>query len=286
MNMPTSYIVSTEKYINNFCKPVIMPKTKKDKIIKLLRQGMSVTEISEELGVSKSYVSKVKRAYERGGFLSEGELEAAIFERLDKGKTPVDIVKELKVPSKTVKEVYERYLDLRELPPVTVFDFVEEMEENINMLEKQVRVGMDSMRKDVTKALEGSIKKILKRTQELVEKEKKERESRDNLLMGIYLNLLVFVGHFMIQELVERILTSSVFKAGRIEDIPDYKIFKEWFDMMTNLSKVYKSTQTVHGYLMTLLIEQIETYRDYFKQQGDVKATKYLDQILKALSNQ
>ncbi|ASJ15380.1 V-type ATP synthase subunit I domain-containing protein [Thermococcus radiotolerans] len=117
-------------------------KSKKAEIIKLLREGKTPSEIENKLGVTRSYVSKIKKELELGRFKSEGELEAAVFRRFEEGKSPVEVVMELQVPADKVQEIYDKYLELKDLPSVTIFELLDELEKRVGELERKLdRVG-------------------------------------------------------------------------------------------------------------------------------------------------
>jgi len=113
-------------------------KSKKAEIIKLLREGKKPSEIENKLGVTRSYVSKIKKELELGRFKSEGELEAAVFRRFEEGKSPVEVVMELQVPADKVQEIYDKYLELKGLPSVTIFELSDELETRVGELERKV----------------------------------------------------------------------------------------------------------------------------------------------------
>ena len=141
-------------------------KSKKPQIIGLLREGKKPSEIAKILGVTSAYVSKVKKELEMENLKGEGELEAAVFKLFKEGKSPVDVVIELKLPAEKVEGLYSKYLDLADLPPVKAVDIISEIDKKLQIAKREIAGIVD---KHIRKFNKENIQKI-KQLEEEAEK--------------------------------------------------------------------------------------------------------------------
>lgn len=106
---------------------MVISKNMKDKIIELHRQGVSKSQIARKLKISRPVIiAKCKeitnKKEEENNSQNEGELAAKAFELFEKGKTPVDVVKELKQKPSKILELWKTFTDLSNWPSGLLYD--------------------------------------------------------------------------------------------------------------------------------------------------------------------
>ncbi|MFA4640550.1 helix-turn-helix domain-containing protein [Pyrococcus kukulkanii] len=117
-------------------------ESRKKLIIDLLKQGKGVSEVAREVGVSRAYVSQVKKELEMKGHADKGKIEAEAFKLLKKGKRPEDLVIELEIPAEEAMRIYKSYLVLHGYPSPSELDVYEEImkaREDIKKTAKKMR---------------------------------------------------------------------------------------------------------------------------------------------------
>ncbi len=260
--------------------------SKRKEIVKLLQEGKGVTEIAGSLGVSKSYVSRVKKDYTELLLRSRGELEAEVFTLLEEGKDPVAIVKELKIPSDTVVEIYNKYLELKGLPEITVFDLSDEIEslsEELHGLKRTIGKLGFQLSKETEEKLNSQYKAVNSNLSTL-NKRVESLENYTTTLQGTMNFVVSLLGMPLIDCLLQKLILAPG-DMGEVISEHDYAIVKEWAALTGALWKAQKTTGKGHisGEVITHVLELASTYRDALQLHGDSQGAQMLDDIIKLL---
>ena len=245
---------------------------------------MGVAEIARSLGVSKSYVSRVKKEYTESLLRSRGEVEARVFELLDEGKDPVTIVKELKLPSNIVVEIYNRYLELKELPKITIFDLgdeVESLNEELHELKEAIGKLSFQLRKETEERLNSQYKAV-SRDLSTLSMRIESLEKRTATLQGTTAVVVSLLGMPLITSFFQKLtLTPNGLNAVERE----YIIAKEWAELAGVLWNAQGLTGKEHifGRVMANVLDLAVVYRDVLKTQGNSQGARLFDEIIKLL---
>ncbi|GAB6101023.1 hypothetical protein JCM16138_02460 [Thermococcus atlanticus] len=265
-----------------------MKKTKrsrKEEIIKLLKEGKSVSEIAAELKVSKSYVSRVKGELMAVTIRNKGELEAKAFELFEKGMSPVKVVMTLRVPAETVKEIYREYLALKDLPPLTAWDLEEEfmnLEDTMENLKEKIEQKEQLIRSALSTSLEKTIRSMHKEVKELFDTWSSQMEKEYNALLGLSIEIYCLVGLLLLDRLAEYAMTTP--KKSLIMATEEYNATMRWIELASKINEAYKDIQHPAKEVLELIRKKAETFGDILKNSGYIDVAEVFYNMAKALS--
>lgn len=232
-------------------------ESKKPEIIKLLREGKRPSEIARITGVSLAYVSQVKKEFEKRNFQTEGELEATVFKLFKEGKSPVDVVIELKIPAEKVEELYEKYLDLCELPPVTASDVIE-----------RISSKLQRARGEIAKAVEEKIRKF---NEENAQEIKQLKESR-NAIFGVLKEVSTLLAYLAVKEAI----TIASIPIEHPKKHVDVEFLKRTLELFTAVNPNPKDIKALEEYL--------KIHRDVLQASNNTKGAEMIDELLMLLT--
>lgn len=236
-------------------------KPKKPEVIKLLREGKKPSEIAKTLGVSTAYVSKVKKELEMGDFQTEGELEATVFKLFKEGRSPVDVVIELKLPAEKVEELYYKYLNLVDLPPVKAIDVMK----NIDKKFQRAKV-------ELSRIFNEHIRKFDVENTEKIKGLREEMERNRSALVGTLKEVTALMTYLAIKEAIN------------IASIPAQHP-REHVDIgfIKRIIRLFKTT-TPSDSDIRVFVDYLKLHRDVLRGSGNVKGARMLDEILTMLT--
>ncbi|ASJ01301.1 hypothetical protein [Thermococcus gorgonarius] len=253
-------------------------KRKKSKIEELIKKGLGTSEIARQLGVTPAYVSKVKREIRNKRMINEGEREAEVFKLLKEGKSPVDIVIELKLPAEEVNRIYEKYLELNNLPPVTQLDIMDYVDESCESIREEI---LGEIREYIQRAITEVHRKLSKDVEEIQAKTEelgKEKDDMKKLLIWSIGELSRILAQISIESLIERMIVVQSFPETLSKSqLSMYQEAAEDACKMFILSNPNPSE-------VQKIVSKLETFKQSFEMSGDKEAVNRINVLLKILT--